>query len=190
MAKVENPLVTMFRRWLSDRVSEAERAGAGQHGSQSAAARRLGLKPDRINKILSNAARGDIRLSTLDVIARHMGLNAWELLRKIEVPKGRPDKTASGVERVVRLSDLGGRYRHQWDQLFHDDPARGRKVLNNLLLQERLGLTDTVSAVVHAILESGPADAIPQVATILNKAGKHETPTQRRLRKQAFEQEA
>jgi len=63
-------------------------------------------------------------------------------------------------------------------------------VLVNLMHQEKIGLTDTISAVVGAILKHGPLKATPEVTAILHGAGRRETPAQRRIRQTVNEEQS
>ena len=162
-------LVEKFLEWLGNRAPEKK----GQHGFSAAVADETGLSQPYVWRLLRGELVGDISLSTLERIAVSVGKDAvWQLVKEIE---------ESSAARTVIPIDV--KITRRWHELFNSNPARGQHVLDNLKLQEALGYTDTISAIVRSIIREGPEHALTAVGDHLSKLRARETDEQRKKRR-------
>jgi len=93
-----------------------------------------------------DTASYDPKLSKLAEVARKLRPNNTlaEVIAEVEKETARDTRS---VER--RQADAAYQV---WLSLFEADPARGERVLENLAVQERLGITDLISGVVNTIV--------------------------------------
>lgn len=159
-----------FVKWLEN----MEPAGRGR---QVALARKTGLSQPYISKLLRRKTKQDLALTTLAEIANHMGVPLNKLAEEIYGIPAVPGKPLSEV-----VVPIDAKYRKEWDDLFRHNPARGRRVLENLILQERQGYTDLVSKIVTAILAVGPQLALSKIGTEIDKwASKNDSKKARKI---------
>ena len=162
-------IVDKFRKWLENR---APHETVGEYGHASAVARVTGLSPSYVTRIFSGEHKGDASLSVLEGVASAVGKSTvWELLKEVE--------ESSAATTVVPIDVQITR---AWRELFAGNPRRGKRVLENLQRQEVLGYTETISLIVHLIIENGPKAAALGVSDALSALQKNETEAIRRKR--------
>ena len=131
-------------------------------GWQEAVSGQTGLDQSYISKMVSGKHAGKVRLDTLERIAQAKSCEVWEIVREIE------KESDPAPSRVTPLDET---IRREWEELFDRNPKRGRQVLMNLRHQERLQYTESISAMVRAIIEIGPRDAWKMVSDELQALG-------------------
>jgi hypothetical protein len=153
----------------------------GNFGTRTEQVAATGLRQPDLTKMLSKNRKSPprITLDHLETIAKRRLLEASQVLQEIEAV----DLPEARVPRHGTLSVVD-QARIAWEELFENDPLRGKRVLTNLQHQEALGYTDLVSNIVRAIIDNGPSDAIPLVTKLLHDATKEtrETPKTAKLR--------
>lgn len=147
-----------LREWLQKLEPEG-------HGRGVRLAARTGLGPDYISKVLSGKIAGDVHASTLARVADHMHRDLDELMSDI-FGGAAPARPASVGDVVVPLD---AKYHREWEKLFRGNPARAKRVLGNLIEQERRGYTDLVSEIVALILEHGPDKAYRPIGKAIDR---------------------
>lgn len=145
-----------FLKWLDNLAED-------RHGDTVAIAEQTGLSQPQVSKLLRRKAKGDIHISTLFMIAETMHREPAELFEEIYGAK-KASKPRQESDVVVRID---AKYRREWDQLFKHNPARAKRVLENLILQERKGYTELVSKIVGLILDHGPVGALPSIGSAI-----------------------
>lgn len=141
-----------FAIWLRNQAPEG--------ATQQEIARAVGINQGTVSKILRGVTKGDVRSSTYQRIAEHMGISVAQLHAEIH---GKSEQgTRQDTDVVVPID---AKYRKEWDLLFRNNPRRAKRVLENLILQEREGYTDLVSKIVSHIVELGPVAASSKIGS-------------------------
>ncbi len=145
-----------LREWL-------EKLAPPGHGRSAEIARITGLSQPYISRILAGKTKGMIRGRTVVEMAEHMHRDPSEVLNEIF------DDGWQNLRHPVRQDSdvvvpIDAKYRREWDFLFQKNPLRAKRVLENMILQERKGYTEFISRMVSQVLESGPAGCLDGIA--------------------------
>lgn len=157
------------------------------HGQKTRIAQAVGLGQPYISKLLAGTAKARIAPQTLRKIARHRGVSPEALYAEIYGED--PQKSQAlelpapyGTSETAVVVPIDAKYREDWAQLFGRNPARAKRVLENLALQERHGYTELVSRIVSAILAHGPEGALPSIFADVQKWAAKQTRKSQRKR--------
>ena len=130
--------------------------------SQTRVASATGIPQPTVSKIFAGKHRADVPLSTLASIRdRYLpGEPLWKLVKEIEDNSPQRPSTEADAERVIR---------QVWLRWFREDPDRAMRVLQNMIAQDELGITDLVSQIVHLVIDSpNPRDRDFEIAKLLH----------------------